>query len=227
MQLVAGDQRPVPEGRGRSSHLSRDRIIQGAIALLDADGPSGLSMRRLADNLNAGAMSLYWYVPTKDDLLKQAADTVLAEIHLSDLPDDWRSASRLLALDLRRVVRRHPWITLLLTIQPSLGPNGLALIETMLATLARGGLTGANLDTAMTTLYGYVLGLAIGETVWDNTLRERLATTGAGHAVTPPARSLLASFFAAANGITGDDRFAAGLDLVLDGIEAGRADRRD
>ncbi|MDQ3692282.1 MAG: TetR/AcrR family transcriptional regulator [Chloroflexota bacterium] len=213
-----------PDGRGRPAHLSRDRIIQGAIALLDAEGPAGLSMRRLADTLDAGAMSLYWYVPAKDALLQLAADAVLAEVRRHDLPEDWRGASRHLAHDLRRVMRRHPWLALLLTTQPNLGPNGLALVETMLATLTRAGLTGTGLDTAMTTLYGYVLGLAIGETLWDTANREPLQPTGGVDPETAPERPLLTAFLASTSAIASDDRFAAGLDLVLDGIAAKRPD---
>lgn len=215
--------RPV-DGRGRTAHLSRDRIITAAITLLDADGPARLSMRRLAESLDAGAMSLYWYVPTKDALLKLAADTVLTEIRRDDLPEDWQRASRMLALELRRVMNQHPWLTLLLTTQPSLGPNGLALTETMLTTLAKAGLTGASLDTALTTLYGYILGFAIGETLWDNASQERLQPAVKGEP--QPDRPYLESFLSSMSATNSDDRFAAGLDLVLDGIAANRVARQ-
>ncbi|WP_021591282.1 TetR/AcrR family transcriptional regulator [Actinomadura welshii] len=58
--------------------MSRERIIEAAVALLDAEGVDGFSMRRLAARLNAGTMSLYEYVKSREDVLDLAMDAVMA-----------------------------------------------------------------------------------------------------------------------------------------------------
>ena len=74
--------------------LDRDRITAATVRLLDAEGPAKFSMRRLAAELDVTAMSLYWYVDTKDDLLELALDTAFAEIPPSREDADWRDRLR-------------------------------------------------------------------------------------------------------------------------------------
>lgn len=80
------------QGPPRKPRLSRERIVIAAVELLDAEGAEGFSMRRLAARLNAGTMSLYAYVETKEDVLDLALDAVMAEIEL-DTPDDVSDAA--------------------------------------------------------------------------------------------------------------------------------------
>lgn len=97
-------------GGGQPSGLDRDRIIEVTVRLLDAEGLPKFSMRRLAGELNVTAMSVYWYVDTKDDLLELALDKVMGEMRLPD-PDageDWRDQVRALAREYRTLLVRHP-----------------------------------------------------------------------------------------------------------------------
>lgn len=210
-----------PDERGQPTSLSRERIIGGAIVLLDAEGLPGLSMRRLADNLNAGAMSLYWYFSTKDELIKATTDAVLGEIRLQNLPDDWRAAVRQIASDLRAVIHRHAWLGQTLSGSPAVGPHGIAVVETLLLTLSRAGLAVRQLDFAATTIFGYMLGFAVGEHLWVRTFRDDMG----GALMLPPEvvadRPFLASFVADAAKVDPDLRFIAGVNLLLAGIEAG------
>ncbi|MEU5700500.1 TetR/AcrR family transcriptional regulator [Streptomyces aurantiacus] len=73
---------------GQPSSLDRDRITEVTVRLLDAEGLAKFSMRRLAAELNVTAMSVYWYVDTKDDLLELALDAVYGEMELPDLGPD-------------------------------------------------------------------------------------------------------------------------------------------
>lgn len=211
-----GDRQVVP--------LSRERIIRVAIILLDSEGLSGLSMRRLADRLDAGAMSLYWYFSTKDELLTAATETVLGEIRLHDLADDWREAIRSIAFDIRAAIHRHPWLRQMLSSRPTTGTNGLAVFEAILLNLAKIGLDGHRLDVAATTLIGYVLGFAVGEDVWVDAFQ----VEGQEGLTFPPGlmaeQPVLDPYFAAANRRDPDQRFAAGINLVLAGIEASTTD---
>ncbi|MDQ0775819.1 AcrR family transcriptional regulator [Streptomyces aurantiacus] len=78
---------------GQPSSLDRDRITEVTVRLLDAEGLAKFSMRRLAAELNVTAMSVYWYVDTKDDLLELALDAVYGELELPDLGPDSGPAS--------------------------------------------------------------------------------------------------------------------------------------
>ena len=74
--------------------LSKQRVVLEAVRLADREGVDGLSMRRLAGALGAGAMSLYHYVASKDELLDAMIDIVFGEIELPPDDTDWRSAMR-------------------------------------------------------------------------------------------------------------------------------------
>src|ERR1700755_2749711 len=82
--------------------LSRDQIVKAAIELLDAEGPSGLSMRKLGTRLGAGATSMYWHVANKDELLELAVDEVMSEVYVPEPGDaPWRISVSVLANGLR------------------------------------------------------------------------------------------------------------------------------
>ncbi|GGT21969.1 TetR/AcrR family transcriptional regulator [Streptomyces purpureus] len=134
------------------SGLDRDRITAAAVRLLDADGLGKFSMRRLAAELNVTAMSVYWYVDTKDDLLELALDAVIGEVELPDVSDvaDWRGQLRELAGGYREMLVRHPWASHLTGTYLNIGPNAVAFA-------ARGHAVMANTDLPP---YGQMGGLA-------------------------------------------------------------------
>src|SRR4051812_259378 len=126
---LEGKVRPSGRGGGQPSGLDRDRITGVTVRLLDAEGLARFSMRRLAAELNVTAMSVYWYVDTKDDLLELALDAALGELRLPD-PDaadeDWRDQLRALATEYRGLLVRHPWLSPLAGRFLNIGPNSLA-----------------------------------------------------------------------------------------------------
>ena len=75
-QRISASLQPVQEPRSEPP-LSRERIVATAVELLDAQGVDGLTMRRLADRLGSGVMSLYWHVDNKEDVFDLALDSVL------------------------------------------------------------------------------------------------------------------------------------------------------
>ena len=89
--------------------LSRQQIVRAAIATLDEEGLAGLSMRKLAAKLGAGATSLYWHVQTKDDLIDLVIDEIYGEVDVPD-PDlaGWRNGALLFGHSLRAAILRHP-----------------------------------------------------------------------------------------------------------------------
>jgi AcrR family transcriptional regulator len=109
----------------RRPRFTRDDICAAALRIADTEGFEAVSMRRIANELGAGTMTLYHYVRTKDELLALLMDAVMAEIVVPEnetLPSDWRAALTLLAVRARDSLRRHSWI-LDITDDPALGPN--------------------------------------------------------------------------------------------------------
>ena len=117
--------------------LSLDRIVATAVELLDTEGVDGLTMRRLADRVGAGAMSLYWHVDNKEAVFDLALDAVL-EYRGPPQPaesEDWRGDILHLLEDWRASMLRHPWSASLLP-RRALGPNILARLELLGKTLS-------------------------------------------------------------------------------------------
>lgn len=100
-----------PEPGARKPRFSREEIAQAAVRIADTEGFDALSMRRLATELGAGTMTLYYYVRTKDELLALVNDAVMGELLVPDdeLGDDWRTALTQIAHRSRDALRRHPW----------------------------------------------------------------------------------------------------------------------
>jgi AcrR family transcriptional regulator len=124
--------------------LHRDHIVATAVTLADEQGVDALSMRRLAQRLGTGAMSLYNHVSDKDDLLEAMVEHVLGDPsmpHVEDAGGDgWRDALVALAVWLRGVLLEHPWVCdLWWSTFP--GPQRTAMMEAVLGTLRRGGFT--------------------------------------------------------------------------------------
>src|SRR5215218_1731776 len=82
---------PTTEPRAR---LTKERVLRAAVALAVRDGIESLSMRKLADELGAGAMSLYYHVPNKEQLIDGMVDIVFSEIELPSTDDDWKAGMR-------------------------------------------------------------------------------------------------------------------------------------
>ncbi|MFG1912850.1 TetR/AcrR family transcriptional regulator C-terminal domain-containing protein [Kribbella sp. NPDC048928] len=153
--------------------LSRDQIVTAAMELLDTDGVSGLSMRKLAAKLGAGATSLYWHVPTKDDLVDLLIDEVWGEI---DVPEPelagWRSGALLFGHSLRSAVLRHPWLPEVMYTRPSIGPHAMSLGERGLVLFAAAGFSDHAVDLAMGSVMSYVLGTVSAEVATREMVRK-------------------------------------------------------
>ncbi|WP_219466396.1 TetR/AcrR family transcriptional regulator [Nonomuraea rhizosphaerae] len=161
-----------PEPPTRPTPLDRERIVAAAIALADEGGLEAVSLRKVAARLDAGPMRLYGYISTKEELFDLMVDEVHAEILPEERPGDWREALRGHAHRTRRATLRHEWLADLLGGRLTLGPNALAVSETMLSALD--GL--ADVDTVMravATVSAYTTG-AIRREIAD--LRSERAT---------------------------------------------------
>ncbi|MYW19030.1 TetR family transcriptional regulator [Streptomyces sp. SID486] len=154
--------KPRRGGRGgQPSGLDRERITEASVRLLDAEGLAKFSMRRLAAELNVTAMSLYWYVDTKDDLLELALDATYAELSLPDPDDtdeDWRAQLRHLATAYRAQLVRHPWLSPLAGRYLNIGPNSLAFSRVVQRVVRRAGLPAHGETGAISAVFQFVYG---------------------------------------------------------------------
>jgi AcrR family transcriptional regulator len=116
----------------RDRGLSRAEIIRTAIAVADADGPDAISMRRIARELGAGVMSLYWYVGSKDELLDLMLDSIEAEIEVPESSGDWRADLSAFAHQSRAALSQHQWAMDFIGSRPPSGPNDVRNLERLL-----------------------------------------------------------------------------------------------
>jgi AcrR family transcriptional regulator len=151
-------------GRGRiAPTLSRAEIVDAAIAIADADGADAVSMRRIAQVLRSGTMSLYWHVANKEHLLDLMLDTLVGEITISDQPADWRSFLQATARENRAMLLRHRWVMEFIGGRPPLGPNTILNVERMLAALADLNLDTVTAMNILGTVSTYVMGAVLRE----------------------------------------------------------------
>ncbi len=109
LELLWGE--PKVPSRGPKPGLDLARIVRTAIELADAEGLAALSMRRVAERLGVGAMSLYTYIPGKAELLDLMLDQVQGELLMEELPGgDWRARLEARARQDWALYERHPWL---------------------------------------------------------------------------------------------------------------------
>ncbi|MFG1949124.1 TetR/AcrR family transcriptional regulator [Nonomuraea sp. NPDC048826] len=215
--------------------LSVDRIVRAAIEVADAEGLAGLSMRRVAERLGVGTMSLYTYVPGKPELLDVMLDTVYAETaRPEEVPGGWRARLEQIARENWALYLRHPWLLQVATSRPVLGPNVTAKYDYELRAVEGIGLTDVEMDSVITLITGFVHGTARGAVE----AAQAESQTGmsdeqwwAAHApffsrIADPARFPTAARVGQATGealggaYSAEHAFAFGLGRVLDGIQA-------
>jgi len=198
--------------------------VAEAIRIADREGVDGLSMRRLAGELGAGAMSLYYYVANKDELLDAMIDVVFEEIELPPADTDWESAMRQRSISARQVLLRHPWAIGLMESRTSPGPANLRHREAVTACLRRAGFSVVMATHANWVLDSYVYGFALQEASlpFDNAVE--LAEMGEDVYLPqlpadefPYLNESAAALFAA--GYDPAEEFTFGLDLVLAALE--------
>ncbi|MCW6008887.1 TetR/AcrR family transcriptional regulator C-terminal domain-containing protein [Micromonospora sp. CPCC 205371] len=192
--------------------LSRNTILDSALAVVSRDGVGRLTMRSLAESLGAHPTSMYRHFRNKDELLAGLTDRLLDHLHIAvDPSDGWRAILLNLGGQLRQILNRHPGAVSLLTAGPY-SPSALRLIETTLTALTRAGLPPPDAAQALRTTFTYTLGHAVttaGSTgFWTDLLDAAVPASayptliGGGWATQP------------------DDEFNAGLRLILDGTAA-------
>ena len=212
---------PVPANpRSRSRlGLSREAIVDAASELLDEHGLAGVTMRRVAERLGVGAMTLYGYFRDKDTLLDAIIDATGAEVALPAPDGDWKTRLRGLMIALHDQLLEHPFLVELRLRRPIVSPEAMRWTEAALAILHRAGLPPGQAARAFRPLFVYTFGHAAFAPRED----ERGVVSRARAAVLslPPDEFPLVTSAAQelADVLVGQEPYELGLDLLLDGIE--------
>ena len=204
------------------SPLTKDRVLQAAIDLVDREGLGALTMRRLGSELGFEAMSLYKHVANKDEILDGMVEIVVGQIEVPTPTAEWREAMRRRAASAREVLGKHSWAIGLLESRGSNGPATSRYLNAILGNLLSAGFSNEDAAHAFWLLDCYVYGQVIQET----SMSLRASGEGVGSAASAletPATDYpyLSAFYEHAMTVdyTFDGEFEFGLDLILDGLE--------
>jgi len=214
---------PTTEPRAR---LTKERVLRAAVALAVRDGIESLSMRKLADELGAGAMSLYYHVPNKEQLIDGMVDIVFSEIEPPSTEDDWKTAMRKRAVSTREALARHRWAIGLMEGRTSHGPANLSLHNAVLGCLRAAGFSLEATVHAYSVLDAYIYGFALQESDMSAENADDFAAEAqrqmheyeAVLADYPHLVEVVGGYVAKA-GYDYASEYLFGLDLILDGLD--------
>ena len=217
---------PPIDDQDRRPRLTRERVVTEALAVIAEDGIQALTMRSLAARLGVVPGAVYHHVRNKQQLQDLVLDNVLAEVdvHL-DSSLGWTGQLKVLAHRLRQVLEAHPGVAGILKTRDPLGPHSLALAEAFLSPLQTAGFADREAGLAFFLLVDYTIGFAVSsprtsvneQRVRDTTIRTQLQEFF---------RSLPPDRFPALVALgehvwvdNRDERFTAGLDVLVSGLE--------
>jgi AcrR family transcriptional regulator len=145
------------------AELTRERIVQAAVEIADAEGIDAVSMRALAARLGAATMSPYRHVDSKDELVLRMADAVYGEVAYPDpLPAGWRERIEVGGRVLWQTHKRHPWLAQIFPLsRPPMLPNLMRLADLLLGSLAGLGFDAGEMLDLHILLYSQLQGLAV------------------------------------------------------------------
>ena len=209
--------------------LTKERVIQAAVELADREGLDSMTMRRLADELGAGAMSLYHYVPNKEQLVDEMIDVVFSEIVPPATDIDWKTALRRRAASTRAALNRHRWAVGLMEGRAKQGPASVRLHNDVLGCLREAGFSIELTIQAYSVQDAYIYGFALQEKGLPFESAEESAAVAEGQgwqiealAAQYPYLAEVVAGHVAKVGYDFTEAFEYGLDLILDALERRR-----
>ena len=232
---------PATDGRSRSlwfdapiddpdrrPQLTRQRVVAEALAVIAQDGVQAMSMRALAARLGVVPGALYHHVGNKQQLQDLVLDGVLAEVDFHTNPSlAWTEQLKILATRLRQVLEAHPGVAGILKTRDPLGPHSLALAEAFLSPLQTAGFADREAGLAFFLLVDYTIGFAVSPRTSVN--EQRVRDTAIRTQLHEFFRSLPPDRFPALVALgehvwvdNRDQRFTAGLQVLVDGLEHAR-----
>jgi AcrR family transcriptional regulator len=204
--------------------LNRERVLRAALALADIGGIESLTMRKIGQELQVEAMSLYNHVANKDDIIDGIVDLVFSEIALPSVQLDWKIAMRERAISARDVLLRHPWATSLMQSRTKPGPATLRHHDSVIGSLRAAGFTIEMAAHAFSVVDGYIYGFALQQmnlpyhTPAENAEFAENILRQLSVAEYPHFTEMIIGY-AMRPGYDYAEEFEFGLNLILDGLE--------
>jgi AcrR family transcriptional regulator len=200
----------------KRQRLSPEAITEAAIRLADAEGLEAVSIRRIASEVDARAMSLYDHFASKRELLASMTDEVVGEMLVSrPLPESWRDAVATSARTMFAAYASHPWAIFVTVERPSPGPNSIKLAKQMARALATLPLEHGDVWQVQGIVNDYVIGYSF-RTVGTVSPEDMEAAIAPSDVVEFPELAALPDNLRNRSSI---ERFELGLQTVLDGVE--------
>jgi AcrR family transcriptional regulator len=215
----------MPEVPARREPLSRERIVDAAAAVADANGLAGVSMRTVGKQLGVEAMSLYHHISSKEQLLDELADWVFRRVELPEPEAGWREGMRARAGSARAVLGAHPWGLSLVESRRAAGPAVLTHHDAVLGCLRRDGFTVRTAAHAFSVIDAYVYGFVLTEQRLpfepDERVEDYVAELALPAGEYPYLMEMAGEMIVGQDYAFGDE-FEHGLELILDGLAAQR-----
>lgn len=203
--------------------LTRERVLRAAIAVADDGGIGNLTMRNLAERLSVEAMSLYYHVANKDDILNGIIDIVASEIVVPMPSADWKSNIRKSSIAAHEVLQRHPWAAGLWLSSTSPGPGRLGYMDSVLGGLRDAGFSRELTHHAFHSVENHILGYSLQQAGApfdsDADMEELGARFLKALAVDEYPHLAEHVTYHLETGLFDEGDYEFGLDLILDGIE--------
>lgn len=212
----------MAQSEKRKRELTQDSIIAKALEMADAIGIESLSIRKLAKELDAGAMSIYYYFKSKEEILDKMIDEIYGMILLPSEDKDWKSAIRERCFSAREVLARHPWASSYMESRKNPGPKTLKHHNAVIGCFLRGGFSLEITSSALAITDAFVFGFAIQETTLPGGGGEEMVEMGADLT-----KNLFQQYphlmemtqFVMESDYRFGDIFESGLDILLEGLE--------
>jgi AcrR family transcriptional regulator len=213
----------------RRPQLTRERVVAEALAVIAEDGVEALTMRSLAARLGVVPGALYHHVRNKEQLQDLVLDGVLAEVdyHVDHSPP-WTEQLKVLAQRLRAVLEDHPGVAGILKTRDPLGPHSLALAEAFLGPLQAAGFGDREAGLAFFLLVDYTVGFAVSSprtAVNEQRVRDAAIRAQLHEFFRSLPRDRFPALVALGEHVwvdNRDERFTAGLDVLVGGLEQAR-----
>lgn len=209
-----------PNATPDAEPLSRERLIEAALELADAEGLNALTMRRVATALGVSTMTLYRHVPGKAELVRLMADAACGEVPLGSVPAEWRAGLEQGARWLRGVYSRHRWMAHAMAsfTRPVATRNAMAYTEWVLRSLRGTPLTHTEKIHAHLLIFAYVQGLSMADDLEEQARQDTGISDGEWMEQNEPRFDAIQAggSYPELNSVTSDGGFGLDLDALFE-----------
>lgn len=199
--------------------LSRDAIVKAALAILEAEGVSGISLRRVASAVDTGPASLYVYFDNLNDLHAAMLDAAFGAVEIPEAGKGWRVRLKALLTSYLLLLYEKKGLAQLAMMQISCGPNALRIVENVLALLLEGGVQETRAALAVDLLLLHVTAIAAEQSNWRDNGSFTKAKEVFGN-LSPRDYPLLHASRELLFATSPKSRFLWAIDVIIDGVLA-------